>query len=69
RFSRPLAGGDAYGNLLEDLFGFDSPALIGLELRYGLAPGLQIGVHRNNTRNIQIFGKYNVLSSPAHGGA
>lgn len=69
RFSRPLDGGSGHGNLLEDLFGFDSPALIGLELKYGLAPGLQVGIHRNNTRNTQIFGKYNILRSPSHGGA
>ena len=61
RFSRPLDGGPGYGNLLEDFFGFDSPALIGLELRYGLAPGVQVGVYRNNNRNVQIFGRYNVL--------
>ena len=61
RFSRPLDGGPGYGNVLEDFFGFDSPALIGLELRYGLAPGAQVGVYRNNNRNIQIFGKYNLL--------
>ena len=35
RFSRPLADGD-FTDLLADLFGFDSGALIGLELRYGL---------------------------------
>ena len=69
RFSRPLDGGPAYGNLLEDFFGLDSPALIGLELRYGLAPRLQVGVHRNNTRNIQIFGKYHVFSSRSHDAA
>jgi cytochrome c oxidase subunit 2 len=69
RFSRPVDGGAAYGNLLEDFFGFDSPALIGLELRYGLAPGLQIGIHRNNSRNLQLFGRYRVLSAAAHGGA
>ena len=62
RFSRPLDGGPGYGNLFEDVFGFDSPALIGLELRYGIAPGTQVGVYRNNNRNIQVFGKYNVLS-------
>ena len=61
RFSRPLDGGPGYGNLLEDFFGFDSPALIGLELRYGLAPGVQVGVYRNNNRNVQIFGRYNLL--------
>ncbi len=61
RFSRPLDGGPGNGNLLEDFFGFDSAALIGLELRYGVAPGAQVGVYRNNNRNIQIFGRYNIL--------
>lgn len=61
RFSRPLDGGAGHGNILEDFFGFDSPALIGLELRYGLAPGLQVGIHRNNTRSVQLFGKYSLL--------
>ena len=62
RFSRPLDGGPGNGNLLEDFFGFDSAAVIGLELRYGVAPGAQVGVYRNNNRNIQIFGRYNILS-------
>ena len=61
RFSRPLDGGPGYGNFAEDFFGFDSTAFIGLELRYGIAPGTQIGIYRNNNRNIQIFGKYNIL--------
>ena len=61
RFSRPLDGGPGSGNLLEDFFGFDSAALIGLELRYGVAPGAQVGIYRNNNRNIQIFGRYNLL--------
>ena len=61
RFSRPLAGGAGDGNLLEDFFGFDSPAVIGLELRYGIAPGAQVGIYRNNNRNIQLFGRYNLL--------
>ncbi len=61
RFSRPLDGGPGDGNLLEDFFGFDSAAFIGLELRYGIAPGAQVGVYRHNSRNLQIFGKYNLL--------
>ncbi len=64
RFSRPLDGGIGHGNLLEDFFGLDSAAMIGFELRYGLVPGLQVGVHRNNTRNIQLFGRYSPLQSP-----
>ena len=61
RFSRPLDGGPGYGNFAEDFFGFDSAAFIGLELRYGFAPGMQVGIYRNNNRNIQVFGKYNLL--------
>ena len=61
RFSRPLDGGPQYGNLLEDFLGFDSPALIGLEFRYGLLPGTQIGLYRGNGKNIQIFGRQNIL--------
>ena len=61
RFSRPLDGGPGYGNFVEDFFGFDSAAFIGLELRYGIAPGAQIGIYRNNNRNMQVFGRYNFL--------
>ena len=41
-----------------DFFGFDSGAQIGLELRYGLARGTQIGVHRTSDRTTQIFGQH-----------
>lgn len=61
RFGRPLGEGD-FGDLASDLFGFDSGAQIGLELRYGLARGTQIGVHRTSDRTIQIFGQHNVLN-------
>lgn len=61
RFSRPLDGGPGFGNFAEDFFGLDSTAIIGLELRYGLAPGAQVGIYRNNDRNTQIFGRYNIL--------
>ena len=63
RFSRPLGGGPGFGNLLEDFFGFDAPAFIGFELRYGIGPGAQVAVYRNNNRNIQFSGKYNMLWS------
>jgi hypothetical protein len=56
RFTRSLGRGD-FGDLLSDFFGFDSGAQIGLELRYGLLPGLQLGVHRTSDRTIQIFGQ------------
>jgi hypothetical protein len=67
RFTRPLGRGD-FGDLLSDFFGFDSGAQIGLEFRYGLLPGTQIGVHRTSDRTIQIFGQQSVLRQTADGG-
>jgi hypothetical protein len=66
RFTRSLGRGD-FGDLLNDFFGFDSGAQIGLELRYGLMPGTQIGVHRTSDRSIQIFGQQSVLQQKADG--
>jgi hypothetical protein len=66
RFSRPLGRGD-FSDLLSDFFGFDSGAQIGLELRFGLLPGTQIGVHRTSDRTIQIFGQQNLLQQTADG--
>jgi hypothetical protein len=61
RFTRPLGQGD-FGDLASDLFGFDSAAQIGLEVRYGIASGTQLGVHRTSDRTIQIFGQHNFLN-------
>jgi Membrane bound beta barrel domain (DUF5777) len=61
RFTRPLGQGD-FGDLASDFFGFDGGAQIGLELRFGLRPGTQIGVHRTSERTIQIFGQQNILN-------
>ncbi len=61
RFARPLGEGD-FGSLLEDFFGFDSGAQIGLELRYGLFRGAQVGINRTSDRTIQFFGQYDVKS-------
>ena len=60
RFGRPLGAGD-FGDLVGDLFGLDSGAQIGLEYRYGLVRGLQIGIHRTSNKTIEFFGQYNVL--------
>jgi hypothetical protein len=57
RFTRSLGQGD-FGDLASDLFSFDGGAQIGLELRYGLMPGTQIGVHRTSDRTIQLFGQH-----------
>ncbi len=59
RFSRSLGQGD-FGSLLEDFFGLDSGAQIGLEYRYGLFSGTQIGFHRTSDRTIAFFGQHEV---------
>jgi hypothetical protein len=61
RFSRSLGEGD-FGNLLEDLFGLDSGAQIGLEYRYGIMRRTQIGFHRTSTRTIEFFGQREVTA-------
>lgn len=61
RFARPLGQGD-FGDLVDDFFGFDSGALIGLELRYGLIRGGQVGIYRTSDRTIQFFGQYELTS-------
>jgi hypothetical protein len=54
RFGRPLGQGD-FGDLLANLFGLDSGAIIGLEYRVGLFRGTQIGIHRTSDRTIQFM--------------
>jgi len=61
RFTRSLGQGD-FGDLAGDAFGFDGGAQIGLELRYGLLPGTQIGIHRTSERTIQLFAEHNFLN-------
>jgi hypothetical protein len=60
RFGRPLGQGD-FGDLLDDLFGLDSGAQIGLEYRFGLLRGLQAGIHRTSNKTIEFFSQYNLL--------
>ena len=54
RFTRPLGQGD-FGNLLEDFFGFDSGALIGLEYRFGIMTGAQVGILRTSDRDDPVL--------------
>lgn len=61
RFNRALGEGD-FGDLLSNAFGFDSSANIGLELRYGLLRGTQLGVHRTHDKTIQLFAQHNILN-------
>ena len=59
RFGRPLGAGD-FGDLLEDLFGIDNGAQIGLEYRFGIFRGAQLGIHRTSNKTIQFFGQYDI---------
>lgn len=60
RFTRALGQGD-FGDLASDFFGFDSGAIVGLEVRYGLWPGTQIAVLRTSDRTIQFLGQLSVM--------
>ena len=64
RFRRPLGAGD-FGELASDLFGLDSGANIGLEYRFGLIRGTQVGIRRTNNRTIEFFSQYNVMQQNA----
>jgi hypothetical protein len=59
RFLRPL--NDNFGDVLDDLFGIDSGAQIGLEYRFGIVPNGQVGIHRTSNRTIEFFAQYAAL--------
>jgi hypothetical protein len=54
-----LTQGD-FGDQAGSLFGIDAGASIGLEYRFGLLRGLQVGLHRTNNRTINLFTEYNI---------
>lgn len=60
RFGRPLGDGN-FGDLAADLFGLDAGGLIGLEVRYGVLKGTQVGVLRTSDRTIQFFAQQQLL--------
>jgi opacity protein-like surface antigen len=61
RFTTALGQGD-FGDLAGRLFGLDGGALVGLDLKYGLLPGFDIGIYRTSLdRTIQFQGRYNVI--------
>jgi Membrane bound beta barrel domain (DUF5777) len=66
RFGRRLGDGD-FGDLAGDLFGLDSGAQIGLEYRFGLIRGGQIGIHRTSSKTIEFFGQYNLFDQKDNG--
>ena len=61
RFTRSLGSGD-FGDLAREFFGFDSSAQIGLEYRFGIMSGTQIGIHRTSDRTIQLFAQQHLFS-------
>lgn len=60
RFTRALGEG-SLGDLASDFFGFDSGAIVGLEVRYGIRPGLQLALLRTSDRTMQFLGQLSVL--------
>jgi hypothetical protein len=60
RFLRTLGEGDV-SDLASRLFGLDGGAQIGLDLKYGLARGLDVGIYRTSDRTIQLQGRYNLM--------
>lgn len=61
RFLQPLGDGE-FSDLAARLFGFDSSAQIGLDLKYGLFRGGSIGVYRTSDRTVQFSGQYDAIS-------
>ncbi len=60
RFTGPLTGD--FGDVVGNLFGLDSGAVIGLEYRFGIVKDGQVGIHRSSdNRTIEFFGQYGVM--------
>ena len=59
RFNRPLGQGD-FGDLADSFFGIDNGASVGLEYRFGVMRGLQVGITRTSDRTINLFTQYNI---------
>jgi Membrane bound beta barrel domain (DUF5777) len=64
RFNRPLGDG-GFDDLASDLFGLDAGGQIGLEYRFGIMAGTQIGIHRTSDRTIQFFAQHNLIQQGA----
>jgi hypothetical protein len=66
RFARPLGQGD-FGDLLSDFFGLDNGAQIGLEYRFGIMRGTQIGIYRTSNRTIEFFAQHSTFQQGDNG--
>lgn len=59
--------GQGVGEFFDNFFGFDSSATTGFELRFGLAQGTQLMVHRTNSKNIQFMAQHQLQAQRANG--
>ena len=64
RFTRSLGAG-SFGDLVEDAFGLDFAAQIGLEYRFGIMSGTQVGIHRTSDKTIQFFAQQHLINQGA----
>ena len=55
------------GEFFSNGLGFDSSATTGFELRFGIASGTQLSVHRTNSRSIQFLGQHQLQSQRDNG--
>lgn len=67
RFTYKINDG-SFGQFLENGLGFDSSATSGFELRFGLASGTQLTVHRTGSRNIQFLAQRQMVAQRDGGG-
>ena len=66
RFTYKINDGSV-ADFFDNFMGFDSSATIGFELRYGLAPGTQLSVHRTNSQNIQFMAQHQLRAQRDNG--
>jgi hypothetical protein len=66
RFTYKINDGSV-GDFFENGLGFDSSATSGFELRFGVASGTQVVVHRTGNRNIQFLGQHQLQSQRVNG--
>lgn len=59
--------GQSIGTFFENGLGFDSSATSGFELRFGLASGTQVLVHRTGSRNIQFMAQHQLQAQRDNG--
>jgi hypothetical protein len=68
RFTQSLnpPDGSDFGDVVSNLFGLDSGAVIALEYRFGIVKNGQIGIHRSSdSKTIEFFGQYGVIRQGA----